>query len=241
MIGNGVNMMQDTLNIRSIVTLLLKRVYWIIAATILGLVSLFCISKFVMTPMYTASVLVYVDGQEDNTQVNKTQLDLNRSMVSTYVVLLESRGFMQEVASDLSKPLSMGEVKSYVSMGAVNNTEILEIKAVTPDPTLSAEICNTFADKAPDMIEQHIKGGDASIISRASTPTSPSSPNIALYTLLGAFLGFAVACGLILLVSFLDNTVKGQDDISEKFGVPVLGEIPELSPEPNGGTRYVAG
>ncbi|HOA31721.1 MAG TPA: Wzz/FepE/Etk N-terminal domain-containing protein [Clostridia bacterium] len=232
---NGGKFMQDTIDIRYIINLLISKLVWIIAAMLTGILIMFYVASFVITPKYTSSIRLFVDV-EDGSSLTKTQLDLSRSLVSTYIVLLESRDSLKVIASDLNTAaLSAEDVEKYINMRAVNNTEVLEIEAVTPDPVLSAEICNSFAKNAPTIIENIVGNSRVSVIDTAVVPTKPSSPNVPMYTALGGLLGLILSCGVILLIDHLDNTVKGGEDLSQRYGLPVLGEVPGFHTKDKGG------
>jgi capsular polysaccharide biosynthesis protein len=74
-----------------------------------------------------------------------------------------------------------------------------------------------------------------SVIDTAVVPTKPSSPNVAMYTALGGLLGLILSCGIIILIDYLDNTVKGGEDLSQRYGLPVLGEVPSFQNKDKGG------
>jgi len=57
--------------------------------------------------------------------------------------------------------------------------------------------------------------------------------------LLALFLGLFMGVGLAFLMEYLDNTVKGPEDVEKLVGLPSLGVIPHLSPDGMGGrNRY---
>jgi succinoglycan biosynthesis transport protein ExoP len=69
------------------------------------------------------------------------------------------------------------------------------------------------------------------IIDRAEVPGGPYSPNTKRSLMMAILLGVIGGLGLIFLVEFLDNTVKGPEDVEKLTGLPSLGVIPYLSPE----------
>lgn len=62
----------------------------------------------------------------------------------------------------------------------------------------------------------------------ASVPTAPSSPSVSRNLLIGFLVGLVVGVGAALVAYFLDTRVTQQDNLSEMFGYPLLGIIPNM-------------
>lgn len=65
-------------------------------------------------------------------------------------------------------------------------------------------------------------------------PTIPDDkdiirPNLPVNMLLGALVGIVLAVAVILIINFYDIKIKSEDDIREKFDVPVIASIPDVS------------
>lgn len=60
----------------------------------------------------------------------------------------------------------------------------------------------------------------------AKAPDKPAAPKLLVYLVLGAFVGVAVGFGLVFLFEYVDDSVKGQDDLREVWPVPTLGVVP---------------
>jgi capsular polysaccharide biosynthesis protein len=56
------------------------------------------------------------------------------------------------------------------------------------------------------------------------------------YLLLGLVAGLVISISIILVTNFFDNTVKSGEEIKERFGVPVLAEIPDIFMDEKGGS-----
>ena len=76
-----------------------------------------------------------------------------------------------------------------------------------------------------------LRTSSTKIIDRALVPGGPYSPNTRRSLMMALLLGVIGGLGLIFLVEFLDNTVKGPEDVEKLVGLPSLGVIPFLSPE----------
>ena len=76
-----------------------------------------------------------------------------------------------------------------------------------------------------------LKTSSISIIDRAETPRSPVSPNKKLNLIMALIVGIFGGVGLCFFLEYLDNTVKGPEDVEKLAGLPSLGVIPYLPPE----------
>ncbi len=72
-----------------------------------------------------------------------------------------------------------------------------------------------------------LQTGNAELVQRAETPSSPSAPNTARNVILALVLGLVIGVGLALLLDRLDRRLHDRDDIEALVGRPVLGVIPE--------------
>lgn len=63
------------------------------------------------------------------------------------------------------------------------------------------------------------------VLAPANYPASPISPNIPQIILIGALLGFALACVLIYALEYVDDTIKDAEDAQRILERPTLGAI----------------
>ncbi len=66
------------------------------------------------------------------------------------------------------------------------------------------------------------------LIAPAPLPAAPISPNVLQNVLMAAAAGFVLAVGVVLLLEYLDDTVKVPDDVSRVMNLPVLGNIARM-------------
>jgi non-specific protein-tyrosine kinase len=59
----------------------------------------------------------------------------------------------------------------------------------------------------------------------AIPPVSPIRPQVMRSTLLGAAVGLMLAAGLVFLIEMLDETLKDPQEVTRRFGLPILGLI----------------
>lgn len=74
-----------------------------------------------------------------------------------------------------------------------------------------------------------LEGGDSpnylTIIEPAQLPTYPVSPDIKMNVLLAAAVGLALALGAVLLLEYVDDTLKSPEDLMRETGITALGSV----------------
>lgn len=227
--------MEETteLDLRELFYVIRKHMKGILAGLAVGLICAVLISMFVLPKKYTSSVSLYVNNGQPvlNNALNVNDINASQKLVGTYIVILQDEHVMEQVAEQLSRPVSAAQLTGMISMGAVNDTEILAISANTEDPQLSAEICNVFAEIAPQVLQRVVKAGSVEVLGEAKAATSPSSPSVVKNGLIGALVGLIFMLGWSFYRELADNTVKSEEDLRKHVDVPVLGEIPKIRVE----------
>lgn len=72
------------------------------------------------------------------------------------------------------------------------------------------------------------------VVEPAIVPTRPVSPRVWRNAVLSAVAGAAFSVGVVLLIAFLDDSIRSRDDAEAAFELPVLGEICEFGGNPTG-------
>ncbi len=74
-----------------------------------------------------------------------------------------------------------------------------------------------------------LRTSNIKVVDHALVPGWPFSPNVGRNLLMALLLGLFGGLGLAFLVEYLDNTVKGPEDVAKLVDLPSLGIIPFLS------------
>lgn len=137
---------------------------WLILAAIAVMGGLaFSYARFIITPMYTASALMYVNNNSlsvGSTKVSLSYSDLTaaKSLVDTYVVILNARTTLNEVIRTSGVDYTYKDMQDMVSAGAVNSTEVVQIDVTMPDPQEAERVANTITKVLPGRIADIIDG-----------------------------------------------------------------------------------
>ena len=71
-----------------------------------------------------------------------------------------------------------------------------------------------------------LRTSNIKVVDHALVPGGPFTPNVRRNLLMALLLGLFGGLGLVFLVEYLDNTVKGPEDVEKLVGLPSLGVIP---------------
>ena len=85
-----------------------------------------------------------------------------------------------------------------------------------------ARFYDNIEDKTFDALLQTIKAIEA---------TKPYNINYIKYNIIYIAIGLVLSCGLVFIMFYFDTTIKTSEEIEEKFGLTVLGVIPDEAKE----------
>ena len=94
------------------------------------------------------------------------------------------------------------------------------------------------AQRAYDLVTQRLAQANLEsqtqqtnvvVLTPATAPLEPSSPKILLNVALAIFLGGLLGVGAALMLELMDQRVRGEEDLQQVDGVPVIGLIPGTS------------
>lgn len=221
----------------------LKKLWLVVLVTLLcGALALGYVYYFV-TPLYTATAMMYVNNSSinvGNTKVSISSGDLaaSQSLVDTYTVILKTRGTLDIVRDRAGVEYSFEELKDMIHAGAVNSTEVFSIDVTSSDPQEAELLANTIATVLPDRISSIVEGSSVKIVDYAVVPSRMSSPSYKRYTALGLLGGFVLIVGVICLLELFDEKIHSEDDLTQRYDLPILSVIPDLSASGAGTHRY---
>jgi succinoglycan biosynthesis transport protein ExoP len=78
-------------------------------------------------------------------------------------------------------------------------------------------------------VDSTLASGSAQLVTPASTPAQPFEPTPRRNAAMGLVLGLLIGVGLAFLVEYLDDSIKGKEDLDRAVpGVGVIGLIPQI-------------
>lgn len=228
---SNINESRDVLEIDLWKLLLLYLRRWrliVLCGLAAAVVALVYTANFI-TPLYRASVTVYVNSVKANQQVDyisASNLATSQQLVNTYVNIIRSDTVLEKVVENAGLGYTAADIRGMMTAAQVDETELFTVFISHPDPEMAARIANAVANVAPGEIEEFVEGSSTKIIDYAKVPTSRYTPSYRKNTLLGGIVGVFLALLYVTLLYLLDVRIKSEEDLTQLFDLPMLGQIP---------------
>lgn len=230
--------MTNEINLLKIANSLLKRLWIIILALILGASAGYFYTDRYVRETYTATTTMYVRNQDDTDsgEINGNDISVSQKLVDTFLVLLTSNKVINEVKEVTGLNYTVPQLKAMIYASSVNETEVFSVSVTCESAENAAIIANALADYGPAHMTQIVNGGYISVIDKAEVPNAANSRNKTRNAVIvGIFLA-VLAAGVISVITLLDTRIKDDDDMSSiDANVPMLGMIPSFGGKSRGG------
>ena len=171
------------INLGEIFALLLHKVWIIIlAAVVCGAVG-FLYSYFLITPQYQSTTKVYILNKQNSTSVTYSDVQLSTTLSKDYEQLVTSRYVIEGVIKQLNLDETYESLVEKVSATNTDDTRIIAITVINPDPEQAQKVANAVRDLAAQHITQVMDIEAVNVVDSANLPTSPVSPSVPKSTL----------------------------------------------------------
>ena len=133
-----------------------KKIWFILAAMIIGGGLAGAYSKFLITPQYSSTSMMYILSKE-TTLTSLADLQIGSQLTEDYKVIVNSRPVLGEVIDSLALDMSYEQLLAKVSIGNPTDTRILTVTVTDPDPYPAKAILDCVAETASDYIGEIIE------------------------------------------------------------------------------------
>lgn len=213
------------IDLLEIARLLWRKAWIIILCLVVGAGIAGGYTKFLVTPQYTASSMIYVLG-ESTSITSIADVQVGTELTGDFTTLAKSRPALEGVIDELDLDMNYEELSQIVTIENLTDTHILKISATDPDPEMAKEISNAMAQSTAETIASVMATEKPSIAEKAITPKAPSSPNVMKNLMLGGLLGMILAIAVIVVRFLMDDTIKTEEDVKKYLGLNTLASLP---------------
>ena len=189
---------------------------WVLFALIIGAVTAYCISRFVMVPQYESTSQFYVLSKSMSI-TSLADIQTGTSLTNDYMVIVEGRPVLEQVIENLGLDETYSSLKKKVTLNNPSNSRIREMTVRDANPSMAKKIA---------FIQQKMDQDAPNIIQKGYSDGEPVSPNTMKNTVIGGILGMFLAIAVIVVAYLFNDTIMNADDVQRKLGLNVLGTLP---------------
>ena len=232
-----------SIDIKHVLSMLLKKIWLIIICCVIGATGAFCYSAFIIPPKYSADILLYVNNSSlsvggTSFSISSSEITAAQSLVKTYIAILKNRTTLDAVIEKSGVNYTSQELYKMISAESVNETEVFKVKVTSNDPYDSAKIANCIAKVLPMRISEIIEGSSMKVVDSAVVNRNKVSPSITKYTGLGGLVGALFAAMVVIVMAVVDDTIHDEEYILQNYDYPILAKVPDLYSNDSKGYSY---
>ena len=202
------------------------------------------LAGFLITPrqaIYTAEARLYVG--ERSIDVDPTSLDISNDrfaglgfLANSYATMLSTRTAAERALAESGVGLTVEEAEAAITAFAEPASLLITLQVRDTDPSIARSLANGLADSFVELLQdqenQLALPSDAdvpppvSVFEYAVLPTTPLPSSLFRNLILSSMFGLLVAIGVVVLLEYLDLTIRSADDAQHRLHLPALGAIP---------------
>lgn len=202
-----------------------KKLWLILLAMAIGGAGAGAFAKFVMTPQYTSTAMLYVLSKE-TTLASLADLQIGSQLTKDYQVIITSRPVLQEVIEKLGLDITYKTLRRRLNIDNPADTRIITISIDNPDPALAKAIVDQMASSASDYIGDIMEMVPPKLIENGELAELPTRPSVKKYALLGAVGMAAAVCFILVMEVIFNDTIRTEEDVERYLGITVLASVP---------------
>lgn len=182
-------------------------------------------SKFILTPQYTSTAMMYILTKE-TTLTSLADLQIGSQLTKDYTVIINSRPVLEEVIQKNGLLLTYEQMKKKVQIDNPADTRILYVSVQDPDPYLAKTLADDVAMTSSQYIGDIMEMVPPKLIENSVVAQYQSSPGNRRNALLGAMAGILLTCGLVVLKVIMNDTIRTEEDVARYLDITVLAMVP---------------
>lgn len=230
------------IDIIPILKALLSKLWLMILVGAVVAAAAFGVTKIMIKPTYRCGFSAYVNNQhaqasEKNTLTN-SDLAAAQHLTRTLSYIIRSNTILTASLQSINSDLTFEQFSKMVSTEIKDETELISVYVVNHDPQTAYDLANAIAKTAPSYMAEIVEGSSMKIVDYPVYSQKRFRPNYLKYAILGFLFGAFVVAVILIVRYFKDDTVRSEDEIEHRFGLPILGVLPDTSSASKGSGDY---
>ena len=123
--------------------------------------------------------------------------------------------------------MSVDELSNNITATSVEDTEIIKITVANEKAKdaqrITDEVAKVFSKEVQDIYNLE----NVTIIDKADLANKPYNINYVKDNIIYLVIGIVLSFGVVFVMYYFDTSIKSSETIEEKFGLTVIGVVPE--------------
>ena len=220
--------MRQTMEIEELLNVLTKRKWIVIVSAIIFMIIGIIYSAFLVTPTYRADTTLIVSGSNSDLALDIGTISVNQKLVVTYGKIVKSRSVLETVINELKLDTNYEKFLPKVSAEPVDDTEILRISVKDKNKNQAVIIADKIAEVFKKEAGRILKANNIEVVDRAASTENTINRSPVIIIILAIMAGVVIGILLTLLIDYMDNTLKTEEDIEKYLNLSVIGSVPDF-------------
>lgn len=203
----------------------------LLAAAVLLFALAFGYVKLFTAPSYYTSAKFYIKDSAIMSATSPSDVNRTRLLAETFIQILDSEDFFEIVKEnlpeELSEKYSAAQLRSGSSFGIKNETEVIEVTFTSLSKNDVEPVVNAILVSVPTHLETAYGECSCHIVDDPSGTRVSSSRTLIVCSVV-AIIGVVLLVLFFLIRDALDVHIRSAADIATRYGIPILGTIPEF-------------
>ncbi len=217
----------EEINLKELFNYFLSKMWIVIITLFIALSSMFVYTNYMQVPLYKSYTTIVLTTTQNDSTITQNDININQKLVSTYREIIKSRRVLEQVVRNLNLDDSWQSIQNSITVSTESNTEIIRISVSNADSVKAYQIANEIAQVFSKEIVEIYSIDNVSVIDYAIESSSPYNINFTKQMLLASLAGIVLGAGIIFVIFYFDTTIKSSEDIENKLGLIVLGNVPK--------------
>ncbi len=213
------NLFNIRIEIYSIIRDLIKNIWVIFLAMLMGFMSIYIATQTFHTPEYTAKALIVV-----NARGTTGGALFNRSVEMTKVI---ARVIVDKSVKEKAiEKLGYDEFDGVLMADVETDTNFLNLIVRSDSPQKAYNLLVAVLESYPEVSDSVLSNAVITVLKMPQLPSSPSNGISSTKRIIAIAAITLFAAGCVVLLSVLRDTVKDEEDFNNKLEAKLLGTIP---------------
>lgn len=232
---------ENEINIIPILKEIVKKIWLILLVGLIVGGAVFVAGRVFVKPTYRSGFTAYVNNKQSkqNTDfLTSSDVTASKEIVQTYQKIITSNTILTASAKSIKFNQSYDNLQKMVYTEIMDETEIISIYVIHTDPKTAYEYASAISQTAPKYMTQIVEGSSMKIIDYPEYSEKRFKPSYIRFGLIGFIVGALLVTVIIIIRFFMDDTINNKNEIEDKFSIPILGVIPDISRALNSKSDY---